>query len=543
MMNTREELQKQALETLRTQRRLILNWGTGVGKSRVAVNAMDLIDNAVSGARFLLIVQETAHKDNWIKEFVAALGQKRTAELLPKMTIDCYASLKKHSNTDWDLIVFDEGHHLRSPIRQNILKTMAASRVLVLTATANDKNDGEEMLETLNMTFGEFESMSFGLQDAIDSAVLKEPEIHVIPIVLDHESREKYEDASDYQEKKKTEYFSRKKELGMGYDTPDNEETSALKAKWLNAGARRKRLLGHSKTRVAKKILAGPLKDKRLICFSASVDQIKWLGGTNHVSGKNTPKENKLAIEAFNNGEQRRLFAMGMLQEGQNLKDIEAGLIVQLDGKARPFVQKFGRVMRSETPLLYILYVKNTQDETYLDNALSDIKKEYIKHHEPVNIDGTKALNNILNPDYSGMVKEQRKYIKSWILDQENCVFWDKEDGNRSELSGVVCGLEEKADALVVKLADVYSSTEHLLFIPKKFSFGLIASFMAMLEPSKLPLKILVSKNGEWPTFDVKTTHGKVMWSKKFLEEYKNTSTKSVFISDAVKTINDKIKK
>ena len=112
-MTTREELQNDALETLREKRRLILNWGTGVGKSRVAVCAIDAIDRAVDNARFLLMVQETAHKDNWIQEFISALGQRRTAEILPKLVIDCYASLKKHENTGWDLIVFDEGHHLR----------------------------------------------------------------------------------------------------------------------------------------------------------------------------------------------------------------------------------------------------------------------------------------------------------------------------------------------------------------------------------------------------------------------------------------------
>ena len=33
-----------------------------------------------------------------------------------------------------------------------------------------------------------------------------------------------------------------------------------------------------------------------------------------------------------------------MLTEGQNLKDIDAGIIIQLDGKERPFTQKHGEV-------------------------------------------------------------------------------------------------------------------------------------------------------------------------------------------------------
>ena len=540
-MITREQLQNDALEELRESRRLILNWGTGVGKSRVAVSAIDSIDKAVDNARFLLMVQETPHKDNWIQEFVSALGQKRTSEILPRLVIDCYASLKKHASTSWDLVVFDEGHHLRSPMRQKILKTMDASRVLVLTATVNDKNDGDEMLETLSSTFGEFKSLSFGLQDAIDNAVLKEPQIHVIPIVLDRENWERYENASAYQDKKKTEYFSRRHELGIVFDFPDNEETSALKAKWLNAGSRRKRLIGHSKTRVAKEILAGPLKDKRLICFSASVDQIKWLGGTNHVSGQNTPKENKIAIDAFNNGEQDKLFAMGMLQEGQNLKNIEAGLIVQLDGKARTFIQKFGRVMRSDDPLLYILYVKETQDESYLDNALSGIKKEFITIHDAVYMDGTKAHKCVLNLDYRGIVKEKRKYVNKWIFDHESAVFKGQEANASSELSGVICGIEDKDLAYVLKLADVYSSTENVILVPKRHSLSLVASLATMLEPSRIPVKVLVYKKGDWPNFEIRTSQNKVAWSKDVLEEYRKSSDKIAFLDAVVEDINKKI--
>lgn len=161
MSETIQELQNKALEKLRTGRRLILNWGIGVGKSRVAFNAMNSIIDSVPHARFLLMVQETAHKQNWINDMIEAVGIDRTGRILSNTTIDCYASLKKHENTQWNLIIFDEGHHLRSPLRQDIIKSMQAERVLVLTATASDNNDCDDMLETLNFTFGEFQSMSF----------------------------------------------------------------------------------------------------------------------------------------------------------------------------------------------------------------------------------------------------------------------------------------------------------------------------------------------------------------------------------------------
>ena len=68
-----------------------------------------------------------------------------------------------------------------------------------------------------------------------------------------------------------------------------------------------------------------------------------------------------------------------MLQEGQNLVNIQAGIIIQLDGQERTFIQRFGRAMRANSPVQYIFYYRNTRDEEYLKDALQGIDKEYIE--------------------------------------------------------------------------------------------------------------------------------------------------------------------
>lgn len=83
-------------------------------------------------------------------------------------------------------------------------------------------------------------------------------------------------------------------------------------------------------------------------------------------------------IESFNEKKIDNLFAVGLLQEGQNLVDIQAGVIIQLDGKERAFVQKFGRSLRAEDPVQFILYYKDTRDEEYLKKVLEGISEEYI---------------------------------------------------------------------------------------------------------------------------------------------------------------------
>ena len=74
-----------------------------------------------------------------------------------------------------------------------------------------------------------------------------------------------------------------------------------------------------------------------------------------------------------------------MLQEGQNLNNIEASVIVQLDSTSRSMVQKSGRALRAiDTPEIHIFYIAGTSDETYLNNSMSDINKEFIKvYNEP----------------------------------------------------------------------------------------------------------------------------------------------------------------
>ena len=62
-----------------------------------------------------------------------------------------------------------------------------------------------------------------------------------------------------------------------------------------------------------------------------------------------------------------------------NLKDIQVGVIVQLDGEERSFIQKFGRTLRAKSPVQYIIYFKDTRDEEYLKGALDNIDKKYIK--------------------------------------------------------------------------------------------------------------------------------------------------------------------
>ena len=404
--DNRTPIQNEAFKKLFKYNNLLLKWGTGTGKSRVAVLACDYIYDRELDERILLLVAERAHKDNWKKEFVKFLGEERAKEVLGIVTIECYASMHKYKNTTWNFIIFDECHHLQSEKRQEILETMDSHYVLALSATP-----GRAAYDALSWTFGRFEIDEISTQDAIDSEYLPEPRIVCIPLELERFKRTelikmpmsnkadlsvpdiwsnrwkylrnkkayaKYRVIFSCTEKEKYEYINKQFEYWKKQYFED-QENERLKNMWLQWGSRRKRFLGELKTRKAYELIQKLREEKkRFICFCSSIDQAHALGGEGAVHSKNA--NSPAVIRAFNDRRAKEIFAVGMLVEGVTLTDIEAGIIVQLDGNERQFIQKSGRMYRSENPLIYIFYYKGTRDEEYLQKALEGINEEYVEY-------------------------------------------------------------------------------------------------------------------------------------------------------------------
>lgn len=405
----KSRLQNEMSDYLNERGNLALQWATGVGKSRVAVNAvMDLFNQYGEEFRVLIVVAEDAHKDNWKEEFRKGLNPLVYDWIMPHVHIICYASLKNWRGTKWDLIVFDEAHHLQSDTRKDILQSLNSSRVLALSATLK-----EDVLEALTRCFGRFKVSKITLQDAIDKGFLPEPKIVCIPLELKRfdrtetiemdlrtaksgdkgvikdlwSNRWKYlKHRKDYvgyvlqlscTQKEKYEYINEQ----FGYWKKRYfEDPSDIRVKytWLQWGSVRKRYLGELKTKEAGELCKKLEKQKKkFICFCSSITQAEFLGGENCIHSKK--KDVEEVISAFNSGKTNSIFAVGMLQEGQNLTNIQAGIIVQLDGEERGFIQKFGRSLRAEDPVQYILYYKNTKDEEYLQKAIENINKDYVQ--------------------------------------------------------------------------------------------------------------------------------------------------------------------
>lgn len=390
------QLQQREFLALKDSPRVILRWATGCGKSKMAIDLINHIvrtHNNIRVVKVLFVVAERAHIKNWQDEFDKwHLRTDRVAT-----DIICYASLHKvKDNSTYHVIVYDEAHHLFTEKRKAIAESLHAPCVFLLSATLSPQK-----VEAISEIYGNFKVSTVTLKDAIKKDILADPRVYLIEMELDNKNPVerivlgsgdnlpliRWEDRNQYifknapciiqctaQEKyifltNKMEYWKQR------YEKSKNPYHHNM---WVNTGSTRKRFLGELKTEAVYRLTTRMPKYRRYVCFCASVNQADMLS-RNTISSRKASSKNQHIIDSFNARRINNIYAVGMITEGMNLADIQAGIIVQLDGKERLFIQKFGRSMRAQDPVSYIFYFKGTQDEVYLKNALENIEGRFIR--------------------------------------------------------------------------------------------------------------------------------------------------------------------
>ena len=362
----RETLQANAVEGLLRYKRLICQWATGVGKSGVALKFIK--ENRHPDYKVLILVPEINNISNWEDEF------KKFGVSMDGVSIACYASLHKFANTRWDLLVIDEAPHVDTDLRSSILRTMKAEYVLALGAVITD-----DEREVLTMLFGRFMCSRVGLNMAIQMGVLPSPTVNVVHMQLNDIDRDKWYDGSKLTDREI--YLAIQNKLQSAKNTYIDRPTEWNKIKMNQIGSERKRFLGKCKDE-AIKIICDKLDQKNLryLCFCSSIAQAKELGGDRAFTSQ-TPVSMRL-LERFNNKELNALFVVAKLIEGQNLKDIDCGVLGQLGNSNRITVQEIGRIIRSDNPIVFVPIFDETKDNSFLTTVTNNIPKEYIKHYK-----------------------------------------------------------------------------------------------------------------------------------------------------------------
>ena len=359
----RDTLQGIAAHILAKERRLLCQWATGTGKSNVALRFIK--DNP--GISCLILVPEQNNIDNWKGEF------SKFGASLDNVSISCYASFHKYINTRWDFIVLDEVPHIDTELRKKVCSSVHGEYILALGAVVDD-----DELQSLEGSYGKFYKSEVTLSQAIEWGIIPRPKICIVHLSLDNTVKCYYVNGKRATEYEKYRYITQKIEAAK--DAYQSSPTKANERIVFTEGMERKRFLGKIKID-AVRYIAKNLDDKnrRYLCFCSSIKQAQELGGYNAFTSKT--KKSQRVLDKFNNHEINSLFVVSKLIEGQNLVDIESGIIVQLGGTKRITVQMIGRILRSKNPIVYIPVFDGTKDNSFLWTVTDSIPEDCISHY------------------------------------------------------------------------------------------------------------------------------------------------------------------
>jgi len=351
----------------------MLNLGTGVGKSKIAVDAVAALLKKDEAANILLVVPtENLRDNNWKDEF-EKWGQLEAYHKIEKY---CYASIKKLEDMDLDLVIMDEVHNL-SELNSQFFDKNKIDKLLGLTATAPNLN-GTESDKIKVQIFNRFKIKSdyvYTIEDAKEAGIVSDYKLVVVTTNLD--DTDKYIEAGN-----KANRFLQTETQKYAYLSKLIMSNMDIKAKTFKM-LERLRLVANSisKEKVVNQLLTKHTGD-RILVFGGSVAQIDKLLAPNVYHGMSGSRGQQ-ALNDFKEGKIDVLGCVEGLNEGANIPNLDVGIIVQVNSNARKLIQRVGRLIRhrpNHTSIIYIILCMGTQDEKWLKKALEDFNPNDITY-------------------------------------------------------------------------------------------------------------------------------------------------------------------
>ena len=391
---TREQITNDCLAAIDSSKCLLALLSTGIGKTRITIDCINKIcdkvfSNENDRTDVLIVVDKKVHIQNWKDEF-KKWGGVRTDNVV----FCCYASLHKYAGSCWDVVVLDECHHVGSETRLNALSTInIAYNLIGLSATVP-----RELRAWFKRKY-RTTIVSCTTQDAVNSGILPDPIIYLMPLVLDNQHvTELYEinkkDSSEpvlgqYKDLwilkrrgkhalircTKRQYLNELDGLVQFYKKKAMGGSTIMKNLWLRACGERLTYLANAKNQQVQAILS-KLKNYRTITFCTSIAQSEVLG-KNCIHSKN--KSAQETLNTFNAGKIKHITACHMLNEGVNLTNCKYGIFANINASETIQIQRVGRSLRHKEPVLIIPFFRNTREEELVRKWMENYNKNLIK--------------------------------------------------------------------------------------------------------------------------------------------------------------------
>lgn len=339
-------------------RRGVVVLPTGSGKTYVAEMAI-----AASQRSSLVLVPTIDLLSQWYERLRGAFGDGvgiiggGEFELQP-LTVITYQSAARHLDrlgNRFGLIIFDECHHLPSPIYAEAARAAIAPFRLGLTATLERPDEGHLLLDDLIGPVVYRQHI-----DDLSGDYLAEYQIVPISVSLDRD------DFAAYQQNRQA-YLSFIRQERIRMFGPSGWERFLAAASRSHAGrrafkayreARRIAFCAPAKMRVLESLLCDHRGD-RIIIFTNdnhTVYQISQAFLIPAITHQTPAKERRETLLRFNDGRYPAVVTSRVLNEGVDVPEANVAIIVSGSATVREHVQRLGRILRKRGEKQAVLY-------------------------------------------------------------------------------------------------------------------------------------------------------------------------------------------
>ena len=389
---TRENLLEECIHSLQNSNFTLVEAATGVGKTSIALKMTNhLVATKYKGKKvsMLLLVAKTVHKQTWKDEMKKWGGVE-----VDTLTMECYESLKKHQYEYYDIVVADEVHHLNSDKRLDMLKTLSYGNFIGLSATIPQK------LKMYLKYEYHAKVVSCDLVEAIDSDILPEPKIVLLPLQVDNtkatetieinpktKGRVHHGSFSQLWQYRKQKVHAiitctPKQKLGdmnnqilFAKNRYQRTRQDFLRNKWLFDCGERIKFLANLKNDIVKTILR-KLAKQRCIVFCKTIEQAETLGKF-CIHSKNPNSDD--IYKNFNAKNINHIASVNVLNEGANLVDCKYAVFANYSASEVIGVQRIGRSLRHKSPIIIMPYYEGTREQEIVDEMIKDFDPKAIE--------------------------------------------------------------------------------------------------------------------------------------------------------------------
>lgn len=125
-------------------------------------------------------------------------------------------------------------------------------------------------------------------------------------------------------------------------------------------GNMRKALFANAKNKFIKRVITHfELEDKRVLIFCNDIPQAEFIDEQYAIHSKKTDN----LLEKFNNHEVDKLLSINLLNEGVNVYDVDAVVILQVAKSEVRTAQQAARGLLGLSPIIILLFYRGTDDE------------------------------------------------------------------------------------------------------------------------------------------------------------------------------------